>query len=97
MNAHRAIVSEPPIDWTAEVVLIQPEEPPSLRMTRTVMTLGEAVEAILAMPHDSWTRSGIGLHAPVLMILDGRPIAQGYLSGHAARILAHEHLFPQDR
>jgi hypothetical protein len=87
----------PPIDWSMEVELLQPDAPPSLRIVRTPMTLRDAVEAVLTMPPERWTRSGIGLHAPVLTMLDGRPIAQGYLSGHAVRALAEAHGFPTPR
>jgi hypothetical protein len=87
----------PPIDWDMEVELLHPDVPPSLRIVRAPMALRDAVEAILTMPPERWTRSGIGLHAPVLTMLDGRPVAQGYLSGHAARRLAEAHGFPRPR
>ncbi|WP_294392526.1 hypothetical protein [uncultured Sphingomonas sp.] len=86
--------TNPSIDWSMEVELFEPDKPPSLRILRTKMTLRDAVETILAMPRERWTRSGIGLHAPIYMELEGRPVLQGYLSGHAARQMAGEFEFP---
>jgi hypothetical protein len=77
-----------PIDWDAEVVLFTNDDPPLLSVSRATMTLREAVEAVLEMPREKWTKAGIGLHKPVMMMVQGRPSAQGYLSGYAARHLA---------
>ncbi len=86
--------AKPLIDWSMEVELFEPDKPPSLRILRSRMTLRDAVETILAMPRERWTRSGIGLHSPVHMNLEGRPVLQEYLSGHAARQVAAAFEFP---
>ncbi|WP_294391986.1 hypothetical protein [uncultured Sphingomonas sp.] len=84
----------PPIDWNMEVELFEPDKLPSLRILRSKMALGDAVEAILAMDRDRMSRSGIGLHKPVPVRIEGRLGLQGYLSGHVVRLLVGQGDFP---
>lgn len=82
------------VDWDVEVELIEPAVFPSLNVVRQKMPLRAAIEAMLAMPRERQNRSGISLHRPIMVEVDGRRALQGYLNGAAVRYLVGQHDFP---
>ena len=81
------------LGWHAEVELLTPDAPPSLRIVRTRMTLRQAFERLLALPRDLQDRTGISLHGPVRLMAGRRPALQGFLTAAAVRELVGEYNF----
>lgn len=82
------------LDWAAEVELLAPDAPPSLRIVRTSMTLRQAFEQILALPRPHQDQTGIALHDPVRLMAGDRPALRGFLTAAAVRALVGEYDFP---
>lgn len=78
-------MSDIPWDKTVELFTLEPGN--RLDVIRREMTFREALDAFAAMPAGQQEASGIGMHAPYIRMLDGRPVAIGFLNAAALRSL----------
>ena len=77
------------IPWEREVELFQARgRQRDLRVTRTKLSLREALNAFLALSQDEQGAAGIGLNEPIRMVIDGREAFIGWYNAEACRELA---------
>lgn len=75
------------IPWDKIVELFMTREDVLLGVDRREMTLREAVDLFAALPEAEQWRCGIGIHEPYVRVLNGRPVAVGFLNAASIRRL----------
>lgn len=75
------------IPWDKLVELFMTREDVPLGVDRREMTLREAVDLFAAMPEADQWRCGISIHEPYVRMLNGRPVAIGFLNAASIRRL----------
>jgi hypothetical protein len=77
------------IPWDREVELFQARgRQLDLRVSRTKMSLREALLTFLDLPPDQQGAAGIGLHEPIRVVIDGRDSFVGWYNAEACHGLA---------
>ena len=75
-----------PIAWDKTVEIF--EATASLAVVTRHMTLRQAVDCFLAVPEDDRWSIGVGVHEPILTLMNGKPVAVGFLNADGLRWLA---------
>jgi hypothetical protein len=77
------------IPWHQEVELFRANgRQQDLHVTRTKMSLREALLAFLNLPPEEQQAAGIGLQEPIRMTINGREALVGWYNAEACRKLA---------